>query len=98
MVRDFVFLKASPMRGITRFGIEEKLAPRFTGPFEIIKRVRPLGYRFNLPPHLSDIHNVFHVSILRKYEPDPSQVIMWIEIPLWEDLTYEEQSIMILDQ
>ena len=98
MVGDFVFLKVSPMRGVTRFGIKGKLAPRFTGPFEIIERVGPLAYRLDLPPHLSDIHNVFHVSMLRKYEPDPSQVIMWTEIPLREDLTYEEQPIMILDR
>ena len=80
MVGDFVFLKVSPMRGVTRFGIKGKLAPRFTGPFEIIERVGPLAYHLDLPPHLSDMHNVFHVSMLRKYEPDPSQVIMWTEI------------------
>ena len=76
------------MRGVTHFGIKEKLTPRFMGPFEIIERVGPLAYRLDLPPHLSGIHN--HVSMLRKYEPDPSQVIMWTETPLWEDLTYEE--------
>ena len=98
MVGNFVFLKVSPMRSVTRFGIQEKLAPRFTGPFEIIERVRPLAYRLDLPPHLSDIHNVFHVSMLSKYEFDPSQVIMWTEIPIREDLTYEEQPIIISDQ
>ena len=58
----------------------------------------PLAYHLDLPPHLSDIHNVFHVSMLRKYEPDSSQVVMWIEILLWEDLTYKEEQIMILDR
>ena len=85
------------MHGVTHFGIKGKLTPQFTGPFEIIERVGQLAYRLDLPPHLSDIHNVFHASMLRKYEPDPSQVIMWTEIPLREDLTYEEQPIMILD-
>ena len=94
----FVFLKVSPMRGVTHFGIKGKLAPWFTGPFEIIERVGPLAYHLDLPPHLSDIHNVFHVSMLRKYEPDSSQVVMWIEILLWEDLTYKEEQIMILDR
>ena len=97
MVGDFVFLKVSPMRDVTRFRIKGQLAPRFTGPFEIIERVGPLAFRLDLPPHLSDIHNVFNMSKLRKYEPDPSQVIMWTEIPLREGLTYEEQPIMILD-
>ena len=98
MVGDFVFLKVSPMRGVTRFGIKGMLAPRITDPFQIIEQVRLLAYRLDLPPHLSDIHNVFHVSILRKYEPDPSQVIMWTEIPPREDLTYKELPIMILDR
>ena len=98
MSGDFVFLKVSPICSVTRFGIKGKLAPWFTGPFEIIERVRLLAYYLNLPHSLSDIHNVFHVSMLRKYEPDPSQVLMWTEIPLREDLTYEEQPIMILDR
>ena len=77
MVGDFIFLRVSPMRGVTRFGIKGKLAPRFTGPFEITERVGPLAYRLDLPQLLSNVHNVFHVSMLRKYEPEPSQVIMW---------------------
>ena len=56
MVGDFVFLKVSPMRGVTRFGIKGKLAPRFMGPFEIIERVGPLAYRLDLLPYLSDIY------------------------------------------
>ena len=76
MVGDFVFLKVSPMHGVTYFGIKGKLAPQLTSPFEIIERVGPLAYRLDLPPYLSDFHNVFHVSILRKYEPDLSQVVM----------------------
>ena len=66
MAGDFVFLKFSPMRGVTRFGIKGNLAPQFTGPFEIIERVGPLAYRLDVPPYLSDIHNVFHMSMLRK--------------------------------
>ena len=98
MVGDFVFRKVSPMHSVNRFGIKEKLAPRFTGPSEIVERVRPVSYRLDLPPHLSDIHNVFHASMLKKYEPNPSQVVMWTEIPLGEDLTYEEQLVIILDR
>ena len=86
------------MRGVTRFGIKGKLAPRFTGPFEITERVGPLAYRLDLPPLLSSVHNVFHVSMLRKYEPDPSHVVMWSEIPIRVDLTYEEHPVMILER
>ena len=97
MVGDFVFLQIIPMCGVNRFGIKKKLAPRFTGPFRVMERVGPFTDRLDLPPHLSDIHNVFHVSMLRKYDPDPSQVVMWTEIPFREDMTYEEQPSMILD-
>ena len=86
------------MRGVTHFGIKWKFAPRFMGPFEIIERVGPLAYRLDLPPYLSDCHNIFLKSMLKKYELNPLQVIMWTEIPLQEDLTYEEQPIMILDK
>ena len=98
MVGDFVFLKVTPKRGVSRFGIKGKLAPRFTGPFEIIERVGFLAYRLALPPQLSHVHNVFHVSMLRKYEPDPSHVIMWTEVPIQEDVSYEETPVQILER
>ena len=63
---DFVYLKVSPMRGVRRFQVKGKLAPRFVGPYPIIGRVGPAAYRLELPESMSDIHNLFHVSQLRK--------------------------------
>ena len=72
-VGDHVFLKVSPRRGLARFGKKGKLAPRYIGPFDIIERIGQVAYRLALPPQLSGVYNVFHVSLLRKYNPDPSQ-------------------------
>ena len=97
MIGDFVFLKVKPKRGVSRFGVKGKLAPRYTGPFEIVERIGTLAYRLDLPPQLSHVHNVFHVSMLRKYEPDPSHVIMWTDVPIQGDTNYEEIPVQILD-
>ena len=72
---DLVLLKVSPWKGVMRFGKKGKLSPRFIGPFEILKRVGKVAYELALPPNLQHIHNVFHVSMLRKYHPDVSHVI-----------------------
>nr|GEW60617.1 reverse transcriptase domain-containing protein [Tanacetum cinerariifolium] len=72
---DHVFLKVSPARGVRRFGIKGKLSPRFIGPFEILDRVGEVSYRLMLPPQLSHVHDVFHVSLLRGYKYHPLQVI-----------------------
>uniref|UniRef100_A0A2N9G885 RNA-directed DNA polymerase n=1 Tax=Fagus sylvatica TaxID=28930 RepID=A0A2N9G885_FAGSY len=74
-VGDHVFLKVSPWKGVARFGKKGKLSPRYVGPFEILERVGPVAYRLALPPALSKIHDVFHVSALRKYIPHPSHVL-----------------------
>ncbi|GKV24406.1 hypothetical protein SLEP1_g34021 [Rubroshorea leprosula] len=97
-VRKKVFLKVSPTKGVVRFGIRGKLSPRFIGPFEILERVGEVAYRLALPPNLSEVHNVFHVSMLRKYVPDLSHVIEHVPIQLREDLSYEEQPICIVDR
>ena len=72
---DWAFVKVSPRRGIFRFGKKGKLAPRFLGPFQIDKRVRPVAYKLILPQHLSIVHDVFHVSMPRKCTPDPTWVV-----------------------
>ena len=72
---DHVFLKVMPMRGVVRFGKWGKLSPRFIGPFKIIERVGIVAYRLVLPPSFSGVHEVFHVSMLRKYTPDPTHVV-----------------------
>ena len=97
-VRDLVFLKVSPMKGVMRLGKKGKLAPRYIGPFEIQSRVGEVAYRLVLPPELSRIHPVFHLSMLRKYISDPSHVFQPQIVELSEDLTYEEYPVAIVDR
>ncbi|KAL2223980.1 UNVERIFIED_CONTAM: Transposon Tf2-12 polyprotein [Sesamum indicum] len=97
-VGDKVFLKISPWRGILRFGKQGKLSPRYIGPYEIIERIGPLAYRLALPAELSQIHDVFHVSMLRRYRSDPSHIIQEPEIEISEELTYVEEPAEILDR
>ena len=95
---DKVFLKVSPWKGVLRFGRRGKLRPRYIGPYEIIARVGPVAYRLDLPPELSKVHNVFHVSMLRKYIPDPSHVLRDQPVELKDNLTYKEQPMQIVDR
>ncbi|XP_073286134.1 uncharacterized protein, partial [Primulina huaijiensis] len=88
---DRVFLKVSPFRGTVRFGMKGKLALRYVGPYEILQRIGTLAYRLALPPSLSGIHDVFHVSMLRKYQPDPSHVLDISEVQLDLDVSYVER-------
>ena len=92
-VEDRVCLKLSPWKGVVRFG---KLSPRYIGLFEIVDRIDPVAYRLDLPEELARVHNVFHISMLRKYIPDPSHVLEAPEIELRDDLSYEEQPVQIL--
>ena len=96
-VGDHVFLKVSPMKSIMRFERKLKPSPRFVGPFEVLERVSTLAYKVALPPSLSKIHNVFHVSTLRKYIYDPSHVVELEPIQISENLTYEEVLVQIVD-
>ena len=69
-----------PKRGVISFGKRGKLSPRFIGPFEILKRIGTVAYRLALPPSMSGVHEVFHVSMLWKYTPDPAHVVDWGQI------------------
>ncbi|KAL4025982.1 hypothetical protein IC575_014388 [Cucumis melo] len=95
-VGDKVFLKVAPMRGVLRFERRGKLSPRFVGPFEILERIGPVVYRLALPPSLSTVHDVFHVSMLRKYVPDPSHVVDYEPLEIDENLSYVEQPVEVL--
>ena len=86
-----------PKRGVVRFGKRGKLSPRFIGPFKILERVGTVAYRLALPPNMSGVHEVFHVSMLRKYTPDPAQVVDWGQIEVDTDGTFEEVPVCILD-
>ena len=72
---DKVFLKVSPWRKVLRFGKKEKLSPRFIDSYEILERVGPVTHRLALPPKLIKLHDVFHVSMLRRYRSDESHLL-----------------------
>ncbi|GKA85819.1 putative nucleotidyltransferase, ribonuclease H [Tanacetum coccineum] len=95
---EHVFLKVSPTRGVRRFGIKGKLSPRFIGPFEILERVGEVSYRLALPPQLSHVHNVFHVSLLRGYKYHHLHVVSYPFGQIREDLSYTEEPESILDR
>ncbi|WVZ76683.1 hypothetical protein U9M48_024636 [Paspalum notatum var. saurae] len=95
---DHVYLRVSPMKGVHRFGVKGKLAPRYVGPFKITEQCGPVAYRLELPPHLAAVHDVFHVSQLKKCLRVPEEVIDTSQIQIQPDLTYEEKPIKILDQ
>ena len=96
-VGDHVFLKVMSKRGVIRFGKRGKLSSRFIGPFEILERVGTVAYRLALPPSMLGVHEVFHVSMLRKYTPDQAQVVDWEQIEVNTDETFEEGPVCILD-
>ncbi|KAA0060773.1 pol protein [Cucumis melo var. makuwa] len=95
-VGDMVFLKVAPMKGVLRFEKKGKLSPRFVGPFEILERIGPVAYRLALPPSFSAVHDVFHVSMLRRYVADPTHVVDFEPLQISENLSYKEQPVEIL--
>lgn len=89
-------MKLSSIKGILHFGKKGKLRPRYVGPFKILERVVDVAYRLALTSDLSIIHNIFHVSILRRYIPDPSHCTELKNLEANMDPTYEEQPTRIL--
>jgi hypothetical protein len=96
-IGDFVYLRVSPTRGIQRFGVKGKLAPRYIGPFEILEICGLVAYRLQLRPQLAAIHDIFHVSQLRKCVKVPTEIIDPQAIEIESDLTYTEHPIRVLD-
>ncbi|XP_059658778.1 uncharacterized protein LOC132305116 [Cornus florida] len=86
------------MKGVTRFGRKKgKLAPRFIGPFEITESIGKVAYRLALPPRLSAVHNVFHVSMLRRCLRDETQAVDCTEVQLRPNATYVETPVRIVN-
>jgi hypothetical protein len=97
-VGDHVYLKLSPTKGVQRFRIKGKLAPRYIGPYEIKETCGPVAYQLKLPPHMSAVHDVFHVSQLQKCVRLPTEVLPEPEIEIKPDLSYQEHPVKVLDQ
>ncbi|XP_059302256.1 uncharacterized protein LOC132054227 [Lycium ferocissimum] len=93
-----VFLKISPMKGVIQFGKRGKLSPRYVGPFEILCRIGDVAYELALPPGLSSVHPIVHVSMLKRYHSDGSYIVRWDSVLLDENLSYEEEPIMFLER
>jgi hypothetical protein len=98
-VGDYVYLKVSPTNGVQRFGVNGKLAPRYIGPYEVIEVCGPVAYHIQLPERFSVVHNVFHVTQLKKRMPVSENKIIteanaWIE----PDFSLIEHPLKVLDQ
>jgi hypothetical protein len=96
-VGDFVYLRVSPIKGVQHFGIKGKLAPRYIGPFEILQVCGPVAYKLRLPSQMAAIHDIFHISQLKKCIKAPTEIIETPAVKIEPDLSYVEQPIQILD-
>ncbi|XP_057495665.1 uncharacterized protein LOC130780661 [Actinidia eriantha] len=94
---DWAFLKVSPMKGVVRFRKRGKLNPRYVGSFKILEKIGPIAYRLALTAELANVHDVFHVSMLRRYVADPTHVLERPPIELEKNLQYEERPVRIMD-
>jgi hypothetical protein len=94
---DHAYIKVSPLRGMRRVKVKDKLSPRFIGPFRVFRRVGEMAYQLKLPNNLSDVHNVFHVSQLKKCLRVPEEQLPMEELSVQGDLTYTEYPIKIPD-
>ena len=96
-VGDQIFLKVMPKREVVRFGKRGKLSPRFIRPFKILERIGTVAYWLALPPSMSGVHEVFHVSMLWKYTLDPAHVVDWGQIEVDTDGTFEKGPVDLND-
>jgi hypothetical protein len=98
IVGDHVYLPVSPIRGVKRFGIKGKLAPRYIGLFPILEKLGVVAYKLELPPSLAGVHDVFHVSHLKKYLKASTDVVVNDVAPLDADVAYLEHPVKLLGQ
>ena len=96
-VGDYVYLKVSPIRGLRRFKVKGKLSPRYIGPFQILERRGEVAYQLELPALLSDVHDVFHISQLKKCLCVPEQQLPLEELNVQDDLPYTEYPTKIIE-
>jgi hypothetical protein len=96
-VGDYVYLKVSPIRGTKRFGVKGKLAPRYIGPYQIQGRRVEVAYQLSLPENLPVVHDVFHVSQLKKFLRIREEQLPTEDLEVQEDLTYIEKPTQILE-
>jgi hypothetical protein len=94
---DFVYLKVSPIRRIKRFGVKGKLAPRYIGPYQIQARRGEVAYQLSLPESLSVVHDMFHVSQLKKCSRVVEEQLPTEDLEVQEDLTYIKKPTQILE-
>jgi hypothetical protein len=97
-VGNHVYLRVLPMKDMKRFGVKGKLAPRYIGPFPILEKCGSVAHKLDLPPSLAGVHNIFHVSQLKKCLRAPVDVVLPEVTPLEADLSYPEHPIKILDK
>ncbi|GJZ17739.1 putative reverse transcriptase domain-containing protein [Tanacetum coccineum] len=97
-VGDYVLFKVSPWKGVVRFGKKKKLAPRFVGPFEFVKKVGLVVYRLGLPKELNGVHDTFHVSNLKKCLADPTLQVPLDEIQVDAKLNFVKELVEILER
>jgi hypothetical protein len=97
-VGDYAYLRVSPIRGLRRFNVRGNLSPRFIGPFKIVERRGEVAYQMEFPAQLSGVHDVFHVSQLKKCTSEVRiEPVLLEDIEMGKDLTYKEYPIKILD-
>jgi hypothetical protein len=97
-VGNHVYLRVSPVKSVKRFGVKGKLTPRYIRPFPILEKCGTVSYKVDLPPSLTGVHNIFHVSHLKKCLKAPMDVVLPEVTPLEADLSYPEHPTKILDQ
>jgi ribosomal protein L21E len=96
-VGDHVYLKVKPRNSSFKLGKSSKLSPRYCGPFEVLSKVGPVAYHLALPTNLK-VHNVFHVSLLKKYVHDVTHIVNWNVIQVEPEGEFQVEPLHILDK